>query len=220
MHHHTRLVASSLALLALLASSANAGAQETYYPPPANGPPPPASAQAPNGQYVAPLQQQTQQVYVPQSVAMSGPRRITDWDESEPVPPGYHVTTHVRTGMLVGGAVLFGSLYLLSILTAAIAQDTNNAVNGGNGSNPDTSLYVPAVGPFLQMANTSSATGNVFLAIDGIGQCGGIAMFIYGIASPKTYLVRNDLGMNPPPLMILPTRVGRDGYGLSLTAHF
>ena len=68
------------------------------------GPPPPYSAQAPKGEYVAPLQQQTQGVYVPQSVAMSGPRRITDWDETQPSRPGYYVTTQVRRGMIGRGA--------------------------------------------------------------------------------------------------------------------
>jgi hypothetical protein len=144
---------------------------------------------------------------------MSGPREITDWDDSQPIPPGYHVSTHVRTGMIVGGAVLFGSLWLLSILTSAINADSNPGQSNG-----DASLYVPAVGPFLQMANTSSSTGNVFLAVDGIGQCAGIAMFIYGIAAPRTTLVRNDLGFTQP--LILPVRMGQDGYGAAFVAHF
>jgi hypothetical protein len=219
MHSHLRLAATSLVGLALLAAPfKSALAQETYYPPPPSGPPPPPSAQAPNGEYVAPLQQGTQPSYVPQSVAMSGPRRITDWDSSEPVPAGYHVATHVRTGLMVGGAVMFGTLYLISVLVAAGSQDATSAEGGS--SNPDAALYIPAIGPFLQMGNTSSATGNVFLAIDGIAQCGGIAMFIYGIASPRTYLLRNDLGTSAPRVMVLPTRLGRDGYGLGLTAHF
>ena len=115
--------------------------------------------------------------------------------------------------MIVGGAVLFASLWLISILTASAAAD---AANGG--SNGDASLFVPAAGPFLQMANTSSSTGNVFLAIDGIGQCAGIAMLIYGIASPRTFLLRNDLGFTQP--LILPMKMGQDGYGAGLVAHF
>jgi hypothetical protein len=221
MRHYTRLVISSFAALAVFSATVNAHAQDTYYPPPQNsqpppppnGPPPPPGSQAPNGQYVAPLAQQTQQIYVPQSVAMSGPREIKDWDDSQPIPPGYHVSTHVRTGMIVGGAVLFASLWLISILTAAGAAD-----NANGGPNGDASLFIPAAGPFLQMANTSSSTGNVFLAIDGIGQCAGVAMLIYGIAAPRTYLTRNDLGFTKP--MILPMKMGQDGYGAGLIAHF
>jgi hypothetical protein len=58
----------------------------------------------------------------------------------------------------------------------------------------------------------------VFLAIDGIGQCAGIAMLIYGIASPRTFLLRNDLGFTQP--LILPMKMGQDGYGAGLVAHF
>jgi hypothetical protein len=218
MRHTSRLLVSSLAALTLLSASVTARAQDgTYYPPPPppNGPPPPPNAQAPNGQYVAPLQQQTQQTYVPQSVAMSGPRRIDDWDETQPIPPGYHVATHVRKGMIVGGSVLFGTLWLISILVGAGGAD--NASPGQ--SNQFAAMFIPAAGPFLQMANNGSTTGNVFYAIDGIGQCAGIAMLIYGIAAPQTSLVRNDLGTFKFPL-ITPVRMGRDGYGAGLTAHF
>lgn len=63
-------------------------AQYNQYPgAPQPNPPPPPSQMAPNGEYVAPLSQQTQQVYVPQSVALSGPRMIKDWQEGEPIPP-------------------------------------------------------------------------------------------------------------------------------------
>jgi hypothetical protein len=216
MRHYTRLLVSSLAALALFAATVNAHAQDTYYPPPSNappnGPPPPPGSQAPNGQYVAPLAQQTQQIYVPQSVAMSGPARIKDWDDSQPVPPGYHVSSRPRVGLIVGGAVLFGVMYLLSVLTAAGYSDSNPGQSNG-----DASLYIPAVGPFMQMANTSSSVGNVFLAIDGLAQCGGLAMFIFGIAAPRSELVRNDLGKIP---MIVPVKMGYDGYGAAWVAHF
>jgi hypothetical protein len=223
MRHTSRLLVSSLAALSLLSASVSAHAQDTYYPPPApnnppppppNGPPPPSNAVAPNGQYVAPLRQDTQQTYVPQSVAMSGPRKIEDWDETQPVPPGYHVATHVRKGMIVGGSVLFGTLWLISILTAAGSADSTPA----GQSNGDADLFIPVAGPFLQMTTTSSSTGNVFLAIDGIGQCAGLAMLIYGIASPQTLLVRNDLGITKP--IIAPIKMGRDGYGAGMMFQF
>ena len=165
---------------------------------------------------MAPLSQPTQQIYVPQSVAMSGPARIKDWDDAQPVPPGYHVTTEARKGMIIGGVVLFGALYLIDILIAAGGADNANS-NGG--SNSYTAMYVPAVGPFLQM--TTAGTGNVgsvFLAVDGLAQCAGVAMFIYGIAAPRTVLVRNDLGFTTP--LLVPMKMGQDGYGAGLVAHF
>jgi hypothetical protein len=148
---------------------------------------------------------------------MSGPARIKDWDDTQPVPPGYHVTTEARKGMIIGGAVMFGSLYLIDILVAAGGSDCANS--GACSSNPFTAMWVPAVGPFLQMASNSSSVGNVFYAIDGLAQCAGIAMFIYGVAAPRTVLVRNDLGSITKPLLV-PMKMGQDGYGAGLIAHF
>jgi hypothetical protein len=205
---------SSLVALAVLASPLVARAQDDdASPPPGTVAPVPHSARAPNGEYVAPLQQQTQIVYVPQSVAMSGPRVITDWEDGEPIPQGYHQTTRTRTGMIVAGAVTFGSLYFLSLLVASVGSDTSN---GSGSSNPVASLYVPGVGPFIQMTNSSSATANLFLAIDGIAQVGGIAMLVYGITSPRTVLIRNDLAQT----IVTPMRIGQSGYGLGVLTRF
>jgi len=192
-------------------SMPRAYADGTPSQPPAQ--PPPASALAPNGEYVAPLQQPTQQVYVPQSVALSGPRIIKDYEEGEPVPPGYHPDTRVRTGFVVGGAVTFGVLYLLSVLVGAAITDTNRAL--GEKERGEL-LYVPVAGPFLQMMNTESSTGNVMLAIDGAGQALGATLLIVGITSPRTVLVRNDLGQ----VRIMPMKMGQSGGGIGLGGTF
>ena len=203
-----RLATTTLIPLALFTASP-AWAQDASPRPLPPAPPPPLSAQAPNGEYATPLQQQTQQTYVPQSVAFSGPRQIRDWNEGEPVPPGYHPAQRTRTGLIVGGAVLFGVFYLISAFVASVSSDSGNSGNNA--------LWLPGVGPFIQMANTSSATGNLVLVIDGAAQSGGLAMLIYGIVSPKTVLVRNDLATTP---LVLPIRVGSDGYGLGVVGHF
>lgn len=204
--------ASALTAAALVTTLAapRAYAQSTL--PPSQ--PPPASAQAPNGEYIAPLQQQTQQVYMPQSVALSGPRIIKDYEEGEPIPPGYHAESRVRSGLVVGGAVTFGVMYLLSVLVGAAISDTNKAFNN-NRDNGDF-LYVPVAGPFLQMTKTESSSGNVTLAIDGIAQAAGATMLIVGITSPKTVLVRNDLG----EVRVMPMRMGDKGGGLGLIGTF
>jgi hypothetical protein len=36
------------------------------------------------------------------------------------------------------------------------------------------------------MGNASSAGAEALLALDGIAQIGGLTMFVYGLASPKT----------------------------------
>ncbi len=134
------------------------------------------------------MAQQTQPSYVPQSVALSGPKEIRDYSEGDPVPPGYTPVERTRKGLVIGGAVTFGVLYLISALVAAAGEDTK-----GSGDNEAAALWVPAVGPFIQMFNTDSAVANVFLAIDGIAQSAGVAMFVIGLTSPRTVLVRNDL---------------------------
>lgn len=210
-HIHLR-IASALTAAVIVTTLAAPPAYAQQQLPPSQ--PPPASAHAPNGEYIAPLQQQTQQVYMPQSVALSGPRVIKDYEEGEPIPPGYHAESRVRTGLVVGGAVTFGVLYLLSALTGAAINDVNKATSSNNDSGDF--LFVPVAGPFLQMTKTESSTGNVFLAIDGIAQAAGATMLIVGITSPKTVLVRNDLGQ----VQVMPMRMGKDGAGLGLVGTF
>ena len=181
------------------------------YPGPQPNPVPPPTQVAPNGEYVAPLSQQTQQVYIPQSVALSGPRMIKDWDENQPIPPGYHRDTRVRKGLVIAGAILFGVPYLYSAGFAAIGDD----VTRNGESNPAKFLYIPVLGPFIEMGQTDSSTLRYFLALDGIAQSAGAFMFIYGLTSPKTVLVRNDLAMT-----VIPARMGHDGQGLSVLGRF
>jgi hypothetical protein len=162
-------------------------------------------------QYTAPLSQRTQPTYVPQSVAMSGPRIIKDWEEGEPVPPGYHPSTRIRKGPVIAGAILFGVFYMISSLVAAVSADTSN---GGHG---DAALFVPAIGPFIQMTMTSSATGNWALAVDGLAQSGGVALLAYGLMSPQPVLVRNDLGLTIAPRVMA---LGREGGGIGVGGAF
>jgi hypothetical protein len=168
------------------------------------------------GSYATPLQQMTQATYVPQSVAMSGPATLKDWHPGDPVPDGYHTAEKPRTGLIVGGAVTFGVLYLVSVMGAAIIHDANNNSYGGNHDNADA-LFVPGIGPFLQMGKTTTATGNVVNVIDGVAQCGGLAMLYIGLTSPRTVAVRNDLGM---PRLLPTPYIARDGGGLGLVGHF
>jgi hypothetical protein len=194
-----RLSLPACAAVALLGFTAPAGAQE-----------------AKPGEYVAPLYQQTQPSYVPQSVALSGPREMA-YQEGDPIPPGYHSAERVRKGLIIGGAVTFGTLYLFSALVAAAGADSSQ-----NGSNPEAALWVPGVGPFLQMAQTRSATANVLLAVDGLGQSAGLVMLGFGLFSPKTVLVRNDLASsksNKTEVAVAPM-TGRGTTGMTVVGSF
>jgi hypothetical protein len=188
-------------------------------------PPPPQDAVAGNGEYVTPMQQQTQQTYVPQSVAMSGPRVLKDWHEGDPIPPGYHPATRARTALIGGGVAMFGSSYLISVLVAAVGEDNKGCSQWDStyttcvrqGSNAAAPLFIPVVGPFITMGNTDSATADVFLVVDGLLQAVGLGMFIYGVSVPKVVLVRNDLGkveFHPTPI------VSKDMAGLGVVGTF
>jgi hypothetical protein len=204
---------ASAVFFSVVALSVPAHADDDSAPPPPAPAAPPASARASNGEYRTPLAQQTQRTYVPQSVALSGPLEL-DWSDGEPIPDGYHRSTRVRRGPIIGGAVTFGSLYLLSILAAASAQDS--ARSEGSNSSPDAALYVPGIGPFIQMVSTTSATSNVVLAVDGLAQSAGIALLIYGLTSPRTILVRNDFAQ----AAVVPIALGREGAGLGVVGRF
>jgi hypothetical protein len=190
------------ALIALAPATASA---QGYAPPPPG--------------YEQQAQPAPQGYYVPPSVAASGPRKITDWEEGEPIPPGYHPVSRIRKGLVIGGAVLFGSMYLISVMTAAIAQDTCKATSAC--SNPLTPLFIPVAGPFVQLGNTGgSATAAVFLVLDGLAQAGGVAMFIAGLAAPKTVLVRNDLAKTKVHVMPVPMALGNNAPGFGFVGAF
>src|SRR5688572_20967179 len=97
--------------LACLVAFAAVGVSSVAY---AQEPPPAQYQREPSkGEYVTPLYQQTQPTYVPQSVAMSGPREINNWNEGDPIPPGYRPVERTRKGLIIGGAITFGSLWMI-----------------------------------------------------------------------------------------------------------
>lgn len=165
--------------------------------------------------YPTPLSQTTQPSYVPQSVALSGPREIGDYEPGDPIPPGYRPVEKRRKGLIIGGAVTFGTLYLISALVAAGNAD---ATSSGR-TNPAAAMWIPAVGPFIQMTKTDSAVANVFLAIDGLAQTAGVAMLVVGLTTPRTVLVRNDLGKSRPTVRPVPLVAGGT-TGLGLVGTF
>jgi len=200
----------------LVFSPAIAGAQAPAQPLPAlpTQPAPPSSVE--QRPPPPPVQGQTappQPVPESQEAAPSaGPRVIADWSEDEPVPPGYHRALRMRRGPIIGGAVTLGTLYMLSTLAAAVAQDNNQGQ-----TNPAVGLWVPALGPFIAIAGSSSATLDWVLVVDGLGQCAGLALLIYGLTTPKTVLMRNDYGFVRVIPQIVPLR---DGAAVGLAGEF
>jgi hypothetical protein len=189
--------------------------------PPAGAPKPPSanegwaappSASAPNGEFVAPLSQTTQPTYLPQSVALSGPRMIRDWHDGDLIPWGYHREERVRKGEVISGTIVFGVAYLYSTFFAAVGSD---AYGSSGESNKLGWLYLPVLGPFLELTEFNSSTLDYFWIVDGLAQGLGAALMIHGMTTPRAVLVRNDLALS-----VTPAHLGRDGTGLMMLGRF
>jgi hypothetical protein len=112
---------------------------------------------------------------------------------------------------VIAGAVTLGVLYLYSVV---IAEDQNNNLNG---ENDHSWLFVPVLGPFVQMAKPDDQSlPDSILFLDGLGQAGGLAMLIAGMAFPRDVLVRNDLAT----VSLVPMTFGKGGSGLGLVGRF
>lgn len=114
-----------------------------------------------------------------------------------PIPRGYMVEEYHPRGLIIGGAITLGSLYLIS-LSVAPTDDYKN----GNGW-----LAVPVIGPFGWLATRKDRTcgygsytytcsddsSNRTLAmLDGLGQVAGATMLIAGLAITRKHLVLVD----------------------------
>jgi hypothetical protein len=143
--------------------------------------------------------------------AALGPKTL-DYEEGAPIPPGYHLETHVRKGFIIGGAATFGCFYLASVFTGLIGELGASISNQNNNFAP---MYIPIAGPFVTIKTANAdATGGFALGVLGVAQVVGAGLLITGIAAPSTNLVRNDVSKRPR-ITVLPT-VAKGTMGLSL----
>jgi hypothetical protein len=140
------------------------------------------------------------------------------YDEGDPIPPGYHQDTRIRKGLVIAGAVTFGSLYLTTILITAGVQGICDADGVSGDCDEASALYVPAIGPFIAIGTLdANAPAAVFLAINGLGQSAGVAMLVAGLAARENVLVRDDI--SKPAIHVRPLVAG-DALGLGLDGTF
>jgi hypothetical protein len=128
------------------------------------------------------------------------------------VPVGYTPVQRTRRHLIVGGAVTFGVSYGLSAFAAAIGEDASRS----SGKNEIAALWIPVAGPFVQLAQTDSATGKFFLVGLGGAQLAGALMLYYGMTTTQRVLVRNDLVGS---LAITPM-AGNGASGMMLSGRF
>jgi hypothetical protein len=196
---------------------------EPEAPPPATPPP----AAVPPGYVLVPAAQaQTRyDVQYPQSEGALPPDMELPYEEGQRIPPGFRLVEKPRRGFIIAGSVVTGVLWALSTV-GAVAADFEDHSGW---------LVVPGAGPWLMLlaggardhcqnvtygtTTTSSCASNsglrATLTLDGIGQTAGAILFISGFAFPTKRLIRQDVTVS-----VLPTRVGRDGYGLGVVGAF
>jgi hypothetical protein len=194
----TPLLGAALLVATLgIGGAASAEGIDIGRPPPSNdGPPPvaaaPTDAPAPND--------------APRQGGGYGPKQLR-YRDGDLVPSGYHVESHVRTGLVIGGSITFGVPYLLTVASASGATASDAKL-----------CYVPVAGPILY-SNTLHGDfafiGQFFLWMDALAQAAGATMLIVGVAAPKDVLVRNDLAT-----VHLAPMVARGTTGLVLAGTF
>lgn len=153
-------------------ATATASPYGTYAPPPPNAPNPYGAYPSPPPGYYAP------------QPAPNAPKQL-DYEEGQPIPPGYHLKEKARVGPIVAGSCTFGVLWLISVFASTIGTAL--------GDDRMRDLWIPVAGPFITLSRLDKDDAKPTLAIDGVGQAFGLGFMIYGIASPKTVLLRNDL---------------------------
>lgn len=208
--------------------------------PPAHGAQPPqgtapygtpgyGTPQAPPG-YRAPVAGQQYPGYYPYSYQYpagygypsqySGPPSLA-YEEGKPGPNGYHLESQPRRGLVIAGAVTFGSTYLITLLAASsIADDADHWDSSDDDDDESKALplFIPVLGPFIGISSLdASPVGSAWLVLDGIAQGAGLAMLVAGLAYPNKRWIRNDLGVE---WTVAPTKAGRDGGGLGLIGRF
>ncbi len=150
-------------------------------------PPPTADVQVAVPTYAAP-----QPVYVMQPgyapYGRTRPTRVLY--EGGPVPPGGRLETRARMGLTIGGSVTFGVTWLLTATLGSLAASLDDGFSGRSAS-PAWWLVVPVIGPLAFGVAEDDVRGQAWfiLGLDAIAQGAGLAMLIYGVTNPATYVV-------------------------------
>ena len=196
-----RLLGAVCAISLLASRSANAqGASGGVSPQPIYVEEIPPSQPSPRPQ-PAPRPEPTEAAETPDA------RQLEKWEPGAPVPAGYHAETRTRRGLVLGGAGTFVGFYGTALFAAWLASA---AGAGGKVA----AMWVPLVGPFIQMGQPDSKALISYLFLDGVGQIAGITMLVAGLLSPQHVLVRNDAGIRVTPVGL---GNGRVGWGLTGT---
>ncbi|XXY51261.1 hypothetical protein WME91_08975 [Sorangium sp. So ce269] len=196
---HRGAFAAVAALIVSFSGQARADDDSPRPPPPVQAQPPPAPQAPPPAD-----------LHGDPGAPAVGPK-VLPWREGEPVPPGYHPDTRVRKGLVISGAIVFGTVYLFTAIGGADAVY--------RGSSGYAALFVPCAGPFLTLATTrQDSLERMGLVLDGLVQVTGVALLLPGLLVPRTVLVRDDV--SKAFVLPAPMSFGPSSAGLGLVGRF
>jgi hypothetical protein len=121
---------------------------------------------------------------------------INDWDPEAPAPPGFHKAEGMNNGLITRGAVLLGSAWVASVLTATVGSSTDS---------PDrraawTPFFVPLAGPYIAAGTLKPTRGGDIgaIALDAGVQTVGALGILVGVLDSRAKLVRYDANAPTP----------------------
>jgi len=109
------------------------------------------------------------------------PPIIESWDDEAPVPPGYVPRTRRNDGLIISGATVMSSFWLVSGAFGAVMGTVDS------GWLP---LTVPVVGPFIGLATLEGDVAAALLVADGLAQTAGLGLLLAGVFAEETVLIR------------------------------
>jgi hypothetical protein len=129
------------------------------------------------------------------SAPAAQPVRI-EYKPGNPVPPGYHVESEVRSGFLVTGSIFAGLGYTLGAATI-----------GATACPTDRWLWLPFAGPFVALANESrhvtsgpcddpEGLRHSVRMMSGIGEGVGGLLLLLAAVHRRTYLVADGASLD------------------------
>jgi hypothetical protein len=144
-------------------------------------------------------------VWYPPPPPVYAPREVQEFDGFN-VPAGYHVETRPRVGLVVGGAVTFGVLYMLSVSAASSSKSTEGHW-----------LAAPIIGPFAaagahqdpceKKQGTEAGCLDIappFELLDALGQIVGASLLTAGLLARRSVLVP-DAPVRTGALVVVPS---------------
>lgn len=142
---------------------------------------------------------------------------------AEPAPAATTESADAYTGpnrrLIASGLITFGASYIPALIVA-----------GTSDTSADHHLYVPIVGPWLDLGDRpgcgsghigcdTETTDKVLLVVDGIFQGIGAVTTVWGFLSPERHEVVKTAEPEKPSVHVSPTSVG-SGYGVTAFGSF